>query len=709
LKLLRLKVGARLILSILAVVLAVVATMAVVVGIRMQNVLADNGETIAAETARHWSSIIDADIEVPLDEARSLGRVFESMINSPEVTVPREQADAMLKYFIEDYEEILGVYVAFEPDAFDGLDGEYADTFGHDETGRYIPYWTRDSTGAGVVEALLSYEVAGDGDYYQLPKTRNRECIIDPYLYPVQGVEVMITSLVVPVRDNNGSFRGIAGIDLSLDAFQGMVSGIEIHGFPSAYVSFYSAAGTVLASKNTAIMGKTIDELVYEPEFMDALVSNGEFYVARHSNLLDKPVRTFGAEIAIGTTGTNWRVVVSIPEDELFLATRQTTVLLVAIGLGAAVLAIFAALLIARSISRPIQLITQGAQRLAEGDIALNGIDKTDIEQINRRSDELGDIGKAFANLIVYMDEKANIAQKIAAKDLNVEASVSSSADALGKSLEVMVGSLTDFMRQADAAVGQVSGGADQVAQSSQSLSQGAAEQASSLEEISSSINEINSQSRQNAANSSEANTLAKDAVSSAKTGNEQVKELMTAMEGINASADEIGKVVKVIDDIAFQINLLALNANVEAARAGKYGKGFAVVADEVRNLAVRSAEAVKETTGMVEETVRNIEKGDEATGATASQLESIVGGIDKVAALLGEITSASEEQASGIDQITSGLEQIDQVTQSNTASAEESASASQELATQAQQIKSLIGEYSIEEQSKEGVPLIGF
>ncbi|MDZ7794213.1 MAG: methyl-accepting chemotaxis protein [Spirochaetia bacterium] len=178
------------------------------------------------------------------------------------------------------------------------------------------------------------------------------------------------------------------------------------------------------------------------------------------------------------------------------------------------------------------------------------------------------------------------------------------------------------------------------------------------------------------------------------------MQQLAEVMEKINASSDEINKVVKVIDDIAFQINLLALNANVEAARAGKYGKGFAVVADEVRNLAVKSTDSVKETTQMVTETVTNIKQGTEAAEATGKQLTSIVEGSGKVANFLEEIAQASREQAQAIEQITEGLDQIDQATQASTASAEESASASEELAGQAQQLRSMVAQFKLNERS---------
>ncbi|MGO9139784.1 MAG: methyl-accepting chemotaxis protein [Syntrophales bacterium] len=234
----------------------------------------------------------------------------------------------------------------------------------------------------------------------------------------------------------------------------------------------------------------------------------------------------------------------------------------------------------------------------------------------------------------------------------------------------------------------QVAAASSQVAASSQSLAEGASEQASAIEETSSSLEEMSAMTKQNAGNASQADILMKQANQVVQKANVSMESLTKSMKEITAASEETSKIIKTIDEIAFQTNLLALNAAVEAARAGEAGAGFAVVAEEVRNLAMRAADAAKNTSGLIEGTVKKIKDGSNLVIKTNEAFAEVAVSASKVGELVGEIAAASQEQAQGIDQINKAVAEMDKVTQQTAANAEESASASEEMNAQAEQMK---------------------
>ena len=330
-----------------------------------------------------------------------------------------------------------------------------------------------------------------------------------------------------------------------------------------------------------------------------------------------------------------------------------------------------------------------------EGKLGIRG-DEEDFQGAYK--DIINGMNKTLDAVIGPVNEASDALEKIAGKDMTVRMVGDYRGDhaKIKESFNMAVENLDKALQHVAIGADQVASASVQVSTGGQSLSQGASEQASSLEEVSSSLQEMSSMTKQNALNAREANGVSMAAGDNTEKGVESMNRMLSAINRIKSSSDATAKIVKTIDEIAFQTNLLALNAAVEAARAGDAGRGFAVVAEEVRNLAMRSAEAAKNTANLIEEAVKNSEQGVNISAEVLKNFQEINESGKKVSQVVAEIAAASEQQDQGISQVNKAVEQLNQVTQQNAANAEESASAAEEMSSQSEEMRSLVASFKL-------------
>jgi len=344
-----------------------------------------------------------------------------------------------------------------------------------------------------------------------------------------------------------------------------------------------------------------------------------------------------------------------------------------------------------------LRLVTEAAERISIGDIDIDDMDAGSSPTKN----EVILLERAFTKMIDSFRQQAYILARVAEGDYTSRVNIRSDKDVINTAIALMLEETMNVLNQVASAGIQVSSGSKQIAEGAQQLASGSTQQAATVEELSTSMSVIADKTKDNAEMASKAASLAGAIKDNAEKGSNQMSEMVGAVKEINQAGQDISKVIKVINDIAFQTNILALNAAVEAARAGQHGKGFAVVAEEVRNLAAKSAEAARDTGGLISNTIEKAELGSRIANDTAASLDEIVSGINESTQIVTEIAVSSNEQYQSIKEINKGVEQVAQVVQQNSATAEESAAASAEMSGQSAVLEELITQFQLGDAGK--------
>ncbi len=687
------------IISKMAVITAVIFLFTILMSalLSAKSLIQVNREKLSAVAYENAFSLV-SDIE------ESYGKVigFASSLRNISMLDPKEQRtaiDTALVGLLEGGDGFPTGFAYFEQNVIADADGVPYRIHKKDMAYEAVVYPNEQHTGY-VYEKHEDAFDNYDKDYWKQIKQSGEPYIMDPYVYELMGKNIMMISIIAPVWNTQGEFFGVSGVDVGLADMQERL--LVSTDYQSAHLVALAADGTILVdSADDTTVGKTAAEVGYGTMEQDAQALNALSEDTR-SRAVIRGRKNYGT----GRSGicvtvplsvndkTQWTLHMTVNSMEFYgpiiEGAGKLTFMVIVLGF-----------LLLKTVNRiikqsldPIQVITEGAAKLEAGDLNIH----IDIQS----DDELGRLAQAFNHISAIINNYVNDISEQLSQMANNNMDITIAQNYIGDFIPIQVSiekisqSLNETLHEIVRSADEVSASSQNVSSGAQVLSDGAAEQASAIDQLAASIESLSQDVTANAQDAHIANDFVSEVNRHIEESNKEMENLIRAMSEISHSSGEIEKIVKTIEDIAAQTNLLSLNASIEASRAGMAGKGFAVVANEIRELAAKSARAVNQTASLIASSQDAVKNGMGIADNTAKSLMTVVKGSEEILGSMEKISNASQNQKSVLDQITANVDQISSVVQSNSSFAQNSAETSAELSDQSRRLHELVNRFHL-------------
>lgn len=527
--------------------------------------------------------------------------------------------------------------------------------------------------------------------FQQLVANSGNMIVTSAYEDVVSG-EMVVSCAVAVFEKGTDKIIGAVGMDISLESLIQQIGDIVIG--EEGYLTAYDCDNVILYHPDSQLLLKSVNDVNYS-ENMHTILSQQQ-----SSNAVEYTrdgVPYCGSVIYLEDIG--WNIVGTVTQSEYRDEITATSAVIIGGFLLCAILLSAVIVIVAATIVRPLRRLNTAAGRLADGDLDVE-VDVTSSDEVGQMAVNITRLVERLKTYILYINEISAVIEEIGRGNLTFELKQNYVGEfkRIKVSLEAIQSSLSHTFIQIVDSVALVDNNTTQIANASQGLAQGSVEQASTIQELFATVQTLAAQSVSDAKHSRDLSHDIQSIGGELNESNQQMQQMVAAMENITAQSTEIAKIIKTIEDIAFQTNILALNAAVEAARAGTAGKGFAVVADEVRNLATKSSEAAKSITDLIQNSVQAVTDGSQIADNTANSLGQVAENVSKAVTEMDQFSLRCQQQASDLENITVGIDQISSVVQSNSATAEENAATSEELSTQVHVIRELTDRFKVDE-----------